>query len=195
MNHQDLLTEAWKLLESEMSDQAKLDALLPLISDIAESGDWEARTILALAYLHHGDIQNCDFWTSSAELSGARDFWIAQQQQFQDFAALVARSDALLSLQTEELNLIDASTAFQYHIFQNLSNESFYFGVKTVRHIWEKVDSDTRIQYISGLIRTNLENLNESNNQLLVVCLSSALSFIVAEEILFQVALDSNIVP
>lgn len=178
----DDIAVAWLILDKEdtsNSDSRKLKALtLPL----AGNGDWEAATILALHFLFQGDIEECDYWTVQAGSLGARDSWISQQLEFHDFAVLAARYDAIMTLREETSTLGDAMMAFQFHLIHEISDSSFYFGVKACRAMGSE-GVDKVIEYATSLIQLNFDKIDQVRNELIANCLSAAFSLEVAEAI------------
>ena len=72
--------------------------------------------------------------------------------------------------------------AFQFHLIHEISNSSFYFGVKACRAMGSE-GVDKMIEYAAGLIQLNLDQIDQVRNELIANCLSAAFSFEVAETI------------
>jgi len=139
------LSKAWEMLDEDDNWRKALDYALPWAAD----GDWEACTVCALAYLYLGESDLCDRWTLKAAEFGARDSWINQQSEYDDFAILISRFDTLTTLGTEELTPLDCQLALERYLLDGSLEFALYYSIKAIRNLWE-----------SELVNQDLGNLS-----------------------------------
>lgn len=128
---EDLLA-AWDAMDGEKEQQA-----LNLAMPWALKGDWDACTVCALAYLYLGESDLCDQWTIKAGDNGARDNWLSQQSDFEDFAILVCRYDTLTTLGTEGLTPLDAQLALHRYLIDGSLELALFYSIKAIRLLWD----------------------------------------------------------
>ena len=189
---QEKLQTAWGLLNSLPNiNLEERKFILDKISALAVLGNHEAATIMSLYYFHDGNIDESLIWSHYAVQLGAREQWRVEIERDEnlDFYCLFARSDAFEFLRSENSILLEASMAFNEHIFNNPNEESLYWGIRAILAIWYKVESEERINYFRNAITVNrvLSAGNEENSEILhlvAAFLANALGESIASEIM-----------
>ena len=172
------LSSAWDAIE----DGNDLNRALGLALPWAQEGDWEASTICALAYLYSGESDLCDEWTINAAALGARDSWLNQQSEFDDFAVLVCRLDALTALKSEGVNPLEANMALQRYLLNGSLEFALYYSIKAIRALWHSTPVNKDITNLANCLLPWIYTSNFSDSEMdsifenLSVCTAGALS-------------------
>jgi hypothetical protein len=172
------LRAAWQAIDDGDHHSQALDLALPW----AKEGDWEASTLCALAYLYSGESDLCDEWTLNAGGLGAKEIWLNEQSDFDDFAILVARIDALASLRTEGLTPLEANMALQRYLLNGSLEYALYYSVKAVRILWESSLVNKEVNAFANLLISWIITSNFTDKDInsilenLSTCVAGALS-------------------
>lgn len=140
-----LIHEAWKKFDS-----GDYLGALKLFDQLERQNDTESLSLCALISMMTGDSATSDALTLRADLLGARDFWYLSQQQNRNQlmsekvsissrwapSILIARLDALKSLETENYPPIESWMALCSHLIEP-RDASFYFILKSIRFLWQ----------------------------------------------------------
>lgn len=164
------LMETSEMLESDES------VMTSLLSIRAAKGDLEAITLFALFYMMISDVEKCNVWTLIAGEHGAREVWVNNQSTNPWHGYLAVRLDALQSLEKEKLSTLDASMAIQYHLFEKISDQSFYYAVKAIVFIYEALGEEKAFEFLHGILTQNKSKINEGNETLIFTSFSTAIS-------------------
>ena len=172
------LSAAWDAIEDGDDLNRALDLALPW----AQKGDWEASTICALSYLYSGESDLCDEWTINAAALGARDSWLNQQTEFDDFAVLVCRVDALTTLKSEGLTPLEANMALQRYLLNGSLEFALYYSIKALRVLWHSTLVNKDITNLANCLLPWIYTSNFSDSEMesifenLSTCTAGALS-------------------
>lgn len=172
------LRAAWQAIDDGDHQSQALDLALPW----ANKGDWEASTLCALAYLYSGESDFSDEWTLKAGELGAKEIWLNEQSEFDDFAILVARIDALATLRTEGVTPLEANMALQRYLLNGSLEYALYYSIKAVRVLWESDLVKKQVNALANLLLAWIITSNFTDKEInsilenLSTCTAGALS-------------------
>lgn len=155
-----LIYEAWKKFDS-----GNYLGTLKIYSKLEKQSDIDSLSLCALISMMTGDTESCDVMTLRAGSMGGRDYWNLSQEKHRNQlmsqpvaissiwapSILIARLDALQSLQSETYPPIESWMALCHHL-SNPSESSFYFVLKSVRFLWTSTMVNEDVPTLANLL-------------------------------------------
>lgn len=167
-------------------DFSGMDELQERALPHAMNGDQMAQTFIALGNMYAGDVETCDKWVLAAGEGEGRQDWQLQFEDFQPLIQVILRYDVLKSVETEDLNALEATFALFHHLTSVTTDQNaFFYTMKAIRVVWRQYGGgEEATRFISGLLLQNADEL-KSNRALSTFwsAVVSALSYGTAVEI------------